>query len=246
MKLSELFSNCAWGVEYKQIGDSVNYAFVEDIKTSTLYIYFQGSNSITDWVRNFLFPAKPYKDMDITYRVHRGFLSAWKTIEDLIISKIKEEATPLLCYKWKHIVVVGYSHGAALAGLCHECVWFHRPDLRREGLEGYGFESPRFYAGWHVKECLKQRWEHFKVIRTNNDLVTHCPPVLFRFCHVGKMLKVKGDTSLVKDRIPKCIKSHYPQVVYDALIKEENDNTTDEYLNMDETFDLSLDFDTEE
>ena len=76
MKLSQLFYNCAYVVDYKQVGDSVNYAFVEDAKESTLYIYFQGSNSITDWVRNFMFPAKPYKDMVLPYRVHRGFLAA--------------------------------------------------------------------------------------------------------------------------------------------------------------------------
>ena len=46
MKLSQLFYNCAYTVQYQQAGDSVNYAFVED--DTTLYIYFQGSNSITD------------------------------------------------------------------------------------------------------------------------------------------------------------------------------------------------------
>ena len=222
-KLSKLFADCAWNVPYQQAGDSVNYAFVENIKTHTLYIYFQGSNSITDWVRNFLFPSKPYKDMDIPYRVHRGFLAAWKTVEDIIIKKVTELDTPLLCYKWKHIIVVGYSHGAALAGLCHECIWFHRKDLRESGLEGYGFESPRFYAGFYVKKELKERWEHFTVIRTNNDLVTHCPPVIFGFCHVGNMLKIKGDPSLVHDKVPKCIKAHYPEVVYYALVNYEKE-----------------------
>ena len=97
MKQSELFYNCAYTVPYQQIGDSVNYAFIEE--GNTLYIYFQGSNSITDWVRNFMFPAKPYKDMEISYRVHRGFLAAWKTVEDLVIEKITEKEKDLLCYK---------------------------------------------------------------------------------------------------------------------------------------------------
>ena len=245
MKLSELFHNCAYDVDYKQVGDSVNYAFVEDISSHTLYIYFQGSNSISDWVRNFLFPSKPYKDMDISYRVHRGFLAAWKTVEDIIIDKIKELDKPLSCYKWKHIVIVGYSHGGALAGFCHECVWFWRPDLREKGLEGYGFESPRFYAGWKVKKELRERWKTFRIIRTNNDLVTHCPPWLFRFCHVSNILEVKGDTSLVKNRQPKCIKSHFPQVVYDALVKWEDETGVEEYLEIESNF--SVDFlDTEE
>ena len=223
MKLSELFYKCAYTIKYQQVGHDVNYAF--DEIDDTLYIYFQGSSSVTDWIRNFLFPSKPYKDMKIPYRVHRGFLAAWKEVEDIIISKICEDGDDGN-YKWKHIVVVGYSHGGALAGFCHECVWYWRPDLRENGLEGYGFEAPRFYAGFHVKKRLKERWEKFTVIRDNNDIVTHCPPYIFRFCHVGKILKVHGDVKLGPNKwyIPNCVKSHYPQVVYDALIKYEQEN----------------------
>lgn len=221
MKLSKLFHNCAYDVAYQTAGNDVNYAFIES--KDELYIYFQGSNSVTDWIRNFLFGKRPYKDMEVPYRVHRGFLAAWKEVEDIIIAKIQErDRNDNL--KWKKITVVGYSHGAALAGLCHECVWFWRPDLRENGLEGYGFESPRFYAGFRVRKKLLERWEKFIVIRTNNDLVTHCPPIIFKYSHVGNMLKVKGDTSLVEKRLPKCIKSHFPEVVYDALLKEEKEN----------------------
>lgn len=151
--LYDLFFKCAYTVEYKQAGDSVNYAFVEE--GDTLYIYFEGSNSITDWVRNFLFPAKPYKDMGISYRVHRGFLAAWKEVEDIVIAKITEKKNNV--YRWSNIIVVGYSHGGALAAFCHECVWFWREDLRDNGLLGFGFEAPRIYAGWHVKKALKER-----------------------------------------------------------------------------------------
>ena len=161
--------------------------------------------------------------MDITYRVHAGFLSAWKEVEDIVISKICEDDDSGN-FKWKHITVVGYSHGGALAAFCTECVWFWRPDLRETGLEGYGFEAPRIYGCIFVKKSLRERWEHFTVIRTNNDIVTHCPPTIFGYCHVGSILKIKGDTSLVDNHQPKCVKSHYPQVVYDALLKyEENE-----------------------
>jgi hypothetical protein len=160
--------------------------------------------------------------MEIPYKVHRGFLAAWKEVEDIVIDKILEKKDKWE-YRWKHITVVGYSHGAALAGLCHECVWYWRPDLRESGLEGYGFEAPRFDGGFKVKKAPKERWERFTVVRTNNDPVTHCPPALFRFCHVGDMLKVKGDTGLAPQEwyIPDCVKSHYPQVVYDALLRFE-------------------------
>ncbi len=216
MHLSKLFHLCAYEIEYQQVGDSVNYAFLED--NSTLYIFFQGSNSISDWVRNFFFKKKPYKDMKIKYRVHAGFLAAWKEVEDIIIEKIQEKANNE--FKWKQIIIAGYSHGGALAAFCHECVWFWRSDLRENGLVGYGFEAPRIYGCLFVKKELKPRWQKFFIIRTNNDIVTHCPPAVFGYCHVSNILKVKGDTKLVKKKwIPKCVKSHYPEVVYDALLR---------------------------
>ena len=46
MKLSQLFHRCAYDVVYQQVGDSVNYAFENE--DDHLYIYFEGSNSITD------------------------------------------------------------------------------------------------------------------------------------------------------------------------------------------------------
>lgn len=216
MKLSELFKNCAYNVEYKTIGNDVNYAFVEE--GDALYIYFQGSSSVTDWVRNFMFRSKPYKDMRVPYKVHRGFLAAWKEVEDLVIDKVREERYG--AFKYNRITVVGYSHGGALATFCHECVWFHRPDLREKGLEGYGFEAPRIYSGWKVKDSLRERWANFTIVRTNNDIVTHCPPFLFAYRHVAKVLRVKGDVGLCPNKkVPNCVKSHYPEVVLDALSK---------------------------
>lgn len=224
-KLSKLFYECAYGSGWQTAGHDVNYKFIED--KDKLYIHFQGSSSTTDWIRNFLFGKKPYKDMEIPYRVHRGFLAAWKEVEDIIIAKITEkelpEESPENRYKWQHIIIVGYSHGGALAAFCHECVWFWRPDLRESGLEGYGFEAPRIYAGFRVKKALKERWANFTVIRNNCDIVTHCPPAIFGYCHVGKILKIHGDRKLVENKVPCFIKDHYPQCVYDGLLKEEND-----------------------
>lgn len=234
-RLSDLFWNC-WTLQYDTIGHDVNYKFVED--GSTLYIYFQGSSSTTDWIRNFLFFKKPYKDMKIPYYVHGGFLKAWKEVEDLVIAKIQEKDTRLVLnrkkmkfedkeyYKFKKIVVVGYSHGGALAAFAHECCWYWRNDIK-DNIHGYGFEAPRIYRGFKVKKELQERWAHFRIIRCNNDLVTHCPPSFLCFTHVNKdYIKINGDINLAPKKwyLPKCIKSHYPQVVYDGLKKYEEAN----------------------
>lgn len=212
-KLSELFYTCAFS-EYKEAGDDVNYLFIEEGKQ--LYIYFQGSNSISDWVRNFLFKKRPYKDMKIPYRVHRGFLAAWKEVEDIIIAKITEKKDDE--YRWKAITVVGYSHGGALAAFCHECVWFHRPDLREGCLLGYGFEAPKIYGGFKVKKELRERWATFTVVRNKNDIVPTMPPFIFGYCHVGNYLKIGQHNKR------QCIKNHYPLVVYGSLLRYEEEN----------------------
>lgn len=219
-KLSELFHLCAYDIKYTNVKDWVSYAFLEE--KDSLYIFFQGSCQPQDWYANFAFKRRPYKDMQIPYRVHGGFLKAWKEVEDIIIAKICEDDDK--GYKWKHITIVGYSHGGALCQFCVECIWYWRPDLRENGFEGYGFESPRMYGCMFVKKSLKERWANYTLIRCNNDLVTHCPPRLFGFTHVGQLLKIKGNTKLVDNKwIPRCVKSHYPQVVYDALLKYEEE-----------------------
>ena len=130
MKLLRLFQKCV-NCEYIHVENSGDY-YIER-QGSTLYIYLECSNGSTDWKNNLDFPAKPYKRMGRTvWFAHRGFLKVWKSIEDYLAPFIKDETI-------KKIVIVGYSHGAALAVLCHEYVWYNRPDLR-DSIEGYGFK----------------------------------------------------------------------------------------------------------
>lgn len=187
MNFETLFKTCAWS-KYQECGDHVNYLFKEDGRT--LYIYFQGSNGDVDWRRNFSFWKKPYKDMKKPYRVHAGFMTAWKEVEDIVIQKITEKAEDG-SFKWNRIYTIGYSHGGALAAFCHECVWFHRADIK-DDCWGIGYEAPRIYAGMLFRQELRERWKNFRVIRNRQDLVTHVPPRCFGFWHVGEVVKIGG------------------------------------------------------
>ena len=149
---------------------------------NTVHLYFQDSDGLSDWKRNLDFPAKPYKRQDDgIWFCHRGFLRAWRELEPVIAPVVADKSI-------KRMVITGYSHGAAIAVLCHEYVWFHRPDLR-ERLEGYGFGCPRVIWG-PMPEDVKRRWQTFTVIRNLDDLVTHLPPALWGFRHVGAMLSI--------------------------------------------------------
>ncbi len=179
MRMSTLFYRCV-NIPYIHVENDADYA-TERIG-ATLYIYFEASNGINDWKNNLDFPARAYKRAgDTTWFAHSGFLSVWKVLEGYIAQHVSNPST-------KKIVTVGYSHGAAIALLCHEYIWDTRPDLR-DLIEGYGFGCPRVFWGYPSVE-LEQRWEHFTVIRNIDDIVTHMPPTALGFSHVGKLLEI--------------------------------------------------------
>ena len=168
-------------MNYTHTENDGDYAYT--INGNTLYLFFQQTKGSTDWKNNFKFPAKAYKDSETTLYVHSGFLKVWKSI--------KKEIKDLLFYApVDEVVIVGYSHGAALAGLCHEYIWFNRPDLREgEKLQTYAFGCPRFLFG-PLKKEIKERFKNFYPFRNHTDIVTHVPPVIFGYRHVGNLIKI--------------------------------------------------------
>ena len=71
-------------------------------------------------------------------------------------------------------------------------------------LNGYGFGCPRVFSG-NLTDSLAERWYNFKVIRNINDIVTHVPPKIFGFQHVGILYEIgyKGRYN--------CIDAHRPE-----------------------------------
>ena len=205
MTLLELFRKCAYEIDYDTIGDSVNYKFIEEDDGKTLYIYFQGSNSITDWVENFMFTKKVYKE----FRVHKGFYRAYSQVRDLMLNMV-------YYHDYKKIIVVGYSHGGALCQLALEDLVYHFPKL---DIKGYAFETPRCLK---VPKRYRDRWKNLTTIRNGCDIVTHVPPKIFGYTDLGTMIKIKGDTKLVQNKLSKFVKYHYPECVLDGLEKFEH------------------------
>lgn len=198
--LESLFKRC-YEAEYTHVNEDGDFAIQRE--GDRVYLLFQKSNSKTDWMHNLLFFSKPYKEMDITWRCHRGFLCVWKSIEPYLVDTILDKSI-------KQFIIVGYSHGAAIATLAHECVWYNRPDVRENGLIGYGFGCPRCYFGiFGVKKALKERWKDFHPVRDLNDLVTHMPPIIFGFRHVNKVLKLQNKYYNKHVKL-KSINAHYP------------------------------------
>ncbi|MBQ4091663.1 MAG: lipase family protein [Clostridia bacterium] len=179
MSLYDLFFRCVT-LSYPSIDGAANYALVRE--GDALNVFFEGSNGEEDWRVNLDFPARAYKRGARTaWFAHRGFLELWKTTEPYISGALLDPTV-------KKLTVVGYSHGGALAMLCHEYVWFNRPDLRHN-VTGYGFGAPRVFWGAPTRS-LAQRWQGFTVVRNLDDAVTHLPPKLLGYSHVGNLLEI--------------------------------------------------------
>lgn len=168
--LKSLFRRCL-SIEYINTSNECSYA--SEKIGDTLYIYFEKSNGLKDWKSNFNFPAKATEG----FFAHRGFLACWSELLPFVDSIIRKSDA-------KKIVVCGYSHGGALAVLCHQYICQHFKNLH---LEGYGFGAPRVV--WGICKC-KSDWKGFTVIRNIDDIVTHLPPAFFGYRHVGELITV--------------------------------------------------------
>ena len=201
MQLSELFSKCLTR-RYSEASGKVNYAIERE--GETVYVYFEASNGLEDWKRNLSFPAKAYGGEGGIWYAHRGFLSAWKTVLPLVTERLEMERPSA-------IVSVGYSHGAAIAALCHEHLYYHRT-VPHTSLFGYGFASPRVLWG----RADEERWKGFTVIRNLDDLVTHLPPKVLGFRHVGRLLEVGEHGRYGR------LEAHTPEAMLKELVRYES------------------------
>ncbi|MGM9644242.1 MAG: hypothetical protein ACI3X1_04070 [Eubacteriales bacterium] len=174
-----LFRACL-DADYYTVEESGSFSLVRD--GERLYVFFEKSEGREDWQNNFDFAseAEKYGREGESFYVHRGFLRVWESILPYIKGA-------LLDLSIREIVSVGYSHGAALAVLCHEYVWYERPDLRGR-IFGFGFGCPRVIYGRVQRE--KERWADFYVIRNYDDIVTHLPPRALGYRHVGQMVVI--------------------------------------------------------
>lgn len=175
MKLSELFKSCL-NAKYINTANCGNYSI--EVHNNTIYIFFEWSKGIGDWINNFNFPKKPYKHMKETWYCHRGFLKVWQGMRDEIRDKVLHIISNTTI---KKIICIGYSQGGALCLLATEDMSYL---INSIGLNikilGIGFAAPRVIWG-NIPESLETRLDPYKVVRIVNDIVPKLPPKIFGF-----------------------------------------------------------------
>lgn len=174
MNLSELFEK-AIAAPQITIGNETQVTILEE--ASQVFIALQGSVELQDWKYNFDFWAAPYKNMPVKWYAHQGFVKCWKEAEEEFAKLIEPYVGK------KPIILLGYSHGAALALLAYEYLRFH--DI---AAKVYCFGCPRVL--WFPRKEILARFEDAVLVRRRGDLVTHVPFAWMGYRHAARLTKV--------------------------------------------------------
>jgi len=201
----DLFSRIHRNDNYRHIGRELSYKFFVDRVNKVIYLCFQGSNGLVDWLKNFLaIPTRmePYKGCG--WFVHKGFALAWRSGNDTIMEELRmfHERLPNF-----DIVFCGFSHGAALAQLAAQN-WNYLTGQRRQCVI---FGSPKLAWGDNAQRILNNA-----MILTNwinrADAVTAVPLERWGYRHVREdLVNVRHIPFLSKLRI------HKHHQIYDRL-----------------------------
>lgn len=206
MKPWELFKEL-WDAEYINSGDDVDWNVKVYDDEKVVRLIFQGSVELRDWINDFIFPIKPYKNQENTLWVAAGWANAYKSCNDEImnafISKVAE-------YKDKNykIEICGYSYGGVMAMLAAEEYNFKTKD--KADLITFGCPKPFFGKKTikYVSSTVNSAVQYAHV----NDFVPRCIPLIgydeinrvfigdkfnvFKFFNIAKYHTIYGDQSL--------------------------------------------------
>lgn len=171
LNLFNIACTCVTGT----VGNETQYGI--KIEENKLYLIFQGSVQKEDWLYNFDFMVKPYKNMPTKWYVHKGFANCWKLARDEILEIVENTIEN------RQLIILGYSHGAGLALLAHEFF-----EYNGYSPVTYGFGCPRIL--WLPKKEILKRFRNVTLVRRKGDLVTHVPFSWLGFVHATKLLKI--------------------------------------------------------
>ena len=190
-------------------------------KDDVLYIVFEGTNGVRDWLDNSKFFQKKLKksfsmqkelQFQKNSKVHYGFYDQYMRVEEDIKQRIYEK-------KYKKIVCTGHSLGGALATLC--AFWvssFH------ESVECVTFGSPRVGNKYFTK-MFNWRIPNSRRYVYKNDLIAKLPLLwlFYSYRHVSSKVSLGKKKSWWRKLLRPIstavgsIQDHYPQRYLEAI-----------------------------
>lgn len=175
----------------KQLGKTIDTQGFIAANEDRILITFSGSESLPDWVTNFISVTDPGPFPDS--RVHEGFQDALFPVL-LTLTRALHIYNPTY---HKSIWITGHSLGGALAVLLGSM--FVAEGIPVSGI--YTFGAPRV-GDPRFANTLDQKLAGslYRVVN-EGDLVPHLPPQFLGFLHSGKTILFKTDGSRVDEDV---------------------------------------------
>ncbi len=127
-----------------------------------VYILFQETDGVSDWIQNFSFTKRKYGDL----KFHHGFYELYDLMRDDVIAYVKSLPEN------KTLVVSGWSQGAAIAQIAVQDIYYHTG--RKSLLISFGVPMA-IYGKKTRNECRKAVTEAYEYCN-KSDIVTYQPP----------------------------------------------------------------------
>jgi len=178
MMLVDLFKKTLVG-PWQTAGNETQYKLI--VTDDVLYLCFQGSSQKEDWKFNFAFPVRPFRFGSVRWLAHGGIVKAWKACRKQIVAEV------MMILDERKLVIVGYSHGAMLTVMAHE--QFKR--YMGLNVESFAFAPARVM--WMPNKMIKDWFDGLTTVMCRGDVVTHVPPALMGYRHVGKVIRLGAD-----------------------------------------------------
>jgi len=146
-----------------------------------LLIIVRGTDSITDWARDFMFGKKviPYNGTNPKILVHDGFLRSYKLIRSYI-QKIVSES------KSEKVYFFGHSLGAAVIALAALDIQYNFPQ-KQIGAIAIGMPN---IGNLEFKKSFEKRLPDFTRIENGSDLIPLLPPLSWGWSQIGHFIHV--------------------------------------------------------
>lgn len=146
-----------------------------------LFITFRGSDSILDWIRNFIFFKRviPYEGTNPKIRVHSGFLKDYKIVRNFLHDIIKMT-------KCTKVMFFGHSMGAAVSALAALDIQYNFKD---KDIGCFVIGMPKL-GNENFKGSFERRLPNFIRADYGSDLVPQIPPKMFGFAELEKFFHI--------------------------------------------------------
>ena len=175
-----------------------------------IYILFQETDGMSDWVQNLSFTKRKYGDL----KFHHGFYELYDLMRDDVIKFV--ESLP----KNKTLVVSGWSQGAAIAQIAVQDIYYHTG--RKSILISFG--TPMAIYGRKTRDKCREAVIEAYEYCNKNDIVTYQPP--FPRWHHIRRVNV-GRFGIIKIFKPQTYHTNYdetvPSVNVEKTIKTKED-----------------------